>query len=92
MTFETFNEILTLMRNHSEKEDQAYKINIVLYDFNDDHCKVINILLKEIFGQENLDWIEWFLYEKGDNNKAYDGNNIEICKDIKELWDIVSKK
>lgn len=95
MTIETFQTLIKGFQQRSERVSQLYKFGVDLMDFDDGfHSSVVRPLMKEAFGEDGVDWIEWFLYEKGDNNKccAWDENGKEICYDVPSLFELVSKK
>ena len=54
----------------------------------------LNVVLPELFSDEGVDWINWWLFEKpgfgGDPNQAYDEDGNVIPTDtIDDLWNIV---
>lgn len=54
----------------------------------------LNISLPELFTDEGIDWINWWLFEKhgfgNEPNQVYDENdNIIPTDDIEDLWNLV---
>ena len=97
MTYEEFNKIIDLQIVHSQKMDKLYKLNIDLIEAFDEQEKVIDLLWKQVLTADGDDWLSWYLYEKdgisGNPRKdldAHDGD-VEICKDVKGLYDYLSK-
>ena len=92
MQYKEFKELVDLMIKHEKKINDAYKLNIDLIEFNDDQNKLINALWHQILTVDGVDWLSWFLYEKGyitgkirKDFTAYDNSEKEICKDLKGL-------
>jgi hypothetical protein len=95
MTREQFKEMVALLEKHHNKVHDAYKLNISLYQFNDDLEKVISMLLISLYGVEGYDWISWLLYDRDfgkKNLEAWDENNKPICRDIDELYDYIMRE
>lgn len=91
MKFEVFEKIINDLKSCTEKDREIYKLGIDITNVIDDYTKIISLLIKSYYSEEGADWIDWFLYEKTDENKAYDKVGNEICKDLKELWIIVEE-
>jgi len=73
MEYSQFAEIILRLKKHSENVDKAYKLKIDLIDFNDDLNRIIDILIKEIYGEEGYDWFTWFCYENDFGEKDWSG-------------------
>jgi hypothetical protein len=84
--------ILLLQKNHSAVH-QAYRLGIDITEVTDPMHEVVSLLYGSHYGQEGLDWIDWWCCEKdfGSNEKinAFDKDGNEICKNVYELWEIV---
>jgi hypothetical protein len=93
MKLKDFENILKLLTENNHKYHQLYKLGVDIIGFNEDLYKVINILLKNIYGTEGKGWIEWYLYEKLNDPTldAFDENQQPICYDVKSLWEYVEK-
>ena len=98
MTYAQFKQIIDWQIAHSQKMDKLYKLNINLIEAFDEQEKVIDALWNKVLTENGKDWLSWYLYEKDGisgkpkkNMKAHDGD-VEICKDIKGLYDYLSKQ
>lgn len=56
--------------------------------------QTIDLLFSAIYTEIGVDWINWFMYEKDfgkdENMKAYKAN-VEICRNVEELYDLVNQ-
>lgn len=89
MTLETFSNLIHRLQDKLKQDSLIYQLGIDVSDYNESLYKdVITPLIIEAFGNEGLDWIEWYVYEKTseiglagnedkeDNKlKAFDDNN-----------------
>jgi hypothetical protein len=65
-----------------------------LIDFVDPYHGIIHSLIREIYGDEGLDWWSWFCYENDFGRgtlEAWDENETPICYDLKSLWEYLEK-
>lgn len=100
MQFERFKEIVDLNVKISQKISQSYKIGIDLANFFDDYEKVNSLLWEEILDFNGVDWLNWFLYEKGyihdgigrETMRAFDKDKNEICQDLPSLYELLVKE
>jgi hypothetical protein len=97
MTYAEFKKIIDLQIAHSQKIDNLYKLKIDLLEAFDEQEKVIDLLWKQVLTTNGDEWLGWYLYEKDGISgkpkkdfKAHDGD-VEICKDVKGLYDYLSK-
>lgn len=96
---ETFTQIILKLQLVSMKQGNLYNSGLDVTNFTDDYHNIITTLLKSIFNEEQLGWIEWFLYErpsfKNEPLSAYktldDGTKVEICYDIDSLWELLKE-
>ena len=98
MEYKLFKQIIDLQIAHSQKIDKLYKLNIDLLEAFDEQEKVIDLLWKQVLTADGDEWLGWYLYEKDGISgkpkkdfKAHDGD-VEICKDVKGLYDYLSKQ
>jgi hypothetical protein len=92
-----FEEIILTHQLTLERSKKLYDLGVDLMHFEEPYIKIINNLMAEHFNQEQIGWIDWFLYERntfsGEILKAHrtteDGKQEEICYDIDSLWDVV---
>lgn len=71
MTFDKFSKIIERLKNHSERVHNAYSLKIDLIDFDDDLNRIIDDLIKEIYGETGYDWFSWFCFENDYGNKDW---------------------
>lgn len=98
MTKETFQKIILKTELVHRKAYELYKLGIDLTTHEEDYLIIIDELMREAFNEEQLGWIDWYLYEresltrKGKPNKAWKTvgkKKVEICYDIDSLWETV---
>ena len=82
MTLEKFKEVIKLITKEHERSGKLYELGIDIIDCADNYNKVIEILLEELFGEENTELIYWWLYENTEkiitlNDIKYDVTTIE---------------
>lgn len=98
MTFEHFEELTQLMREHNKNLSAAHTIGIDLYDICEPQEKLVNSLWNIILTDYGLDWFNWFMYEKNyiqdgvgrPDLTAHDGDT-PICEDLKGLYEYLVK-
>ena len=93
MTYEIFSDIITRLQKRHQVVGDIYKLGVDLINFDDDIYSVINCLFDEIYGKEGRDWIDWYLYERRDNEEmqAWDADKKPICYSIESLWEYLEK-
>jgi hypothetical protein len=98
MDYKEFKKIIDWQIAHSQKIDNLYKLKIDLLDTFDEQEKVIDLLWKQVLTADGDEWLGWYLYEKNGISgkpkkdfKAHDGD-VEICKDVKGLYEYLSKQ
>jgi hypothetical protein len=85
------------MKVASDRMQAAYKLDIDLTEFMDDHPWVFQHLWSEILTKEGNDWFSWFMYEKSylyelrEDMKAWDEDKNEICQTIDDLYNYLVK-
>ena len=97
MTYKDFKQIIDWQIAHSQKIDKLYNLKINLLEAFEEQDKVIDAFWKQVLTADGDDWLGWYLYEKNGISgkpkkdfKAHDGD-VEICKDIKGLYDYLNK-
>jgi hypothetical protein len=93
MTFKEFKKLVDSMVEIHKKYQKINDLGINMSIFIDDYDILIDNLWSHILTVEGLDWLSWFLYEKGyivdgigrDDLTATD-NGKKICKNLKGLY------
>ena len=93
MTYETFLKITLELQRQERIVDDLYKNKIDLLEFIDPYHGLIHLLIKEIYGEEGVDWWSWFCYENDFGRKKMEATDKGklICQDIKSLWEFVNQ-
>ena len=98
MEYKLFKQIIDWQIAHSQNIDKLCDMGINFTEAFDEQEKVIDALWKQVLTTDGDDWVGWYLYEKDGISgkprkdlKAHDGD-VEICKDIKGLYDYLSKQ
>ena len=93
MTLETFTKLLDNYTEAYSKSMAVSQLGINLDEYSDIFQKNTELLLGEVFTEEGVEWIFWFLYEKDyvegtlkDDMKAWDEHDQEICQDVPRLY------
>lgn len=94
MTLENFQKLLDYCAKAFEAESTLLtEFGIDLSSITDNHYRLVELLMDHTFTKEGVDWIHWFLYEKGyidgdlkEDMKAWDEHNQEICQDVPRLY------
>ena len=92
MTYENFLKITLELQKQERIVDNLYKNNVDLLEFIDPYHGLIHLLIKEIYGEEGVDWWSWFCYENDFGQKgleAWDADKNPICYDLKSLWEFL---
>lgn len=98
MNFNDFKEIYEGAMKVEEVTDKLYGMGVNIIDFPllQQMYKIQSMLLKECYGEEGLDWFNWFVYEKQladcpEKIKAYDKDDNPICETVEALWEMLEK-
>ena len=94
MTYETFLKITLELQRQERIVDDLYKNKIDLLEFIDPYHGLIHLLIKEIYGEEGVDWFSWFCYENDYGQgglEAWDENKNPICYSFESLWEYLEK-
>jgi hypothetical protein len=89
MTYENFLKVILQLQKQDRIIDNLYKNNVDLIEFVDPYYVIIQTLMKEIYGEEGVDWFNWFCYENDFGTKgleAWDENKNRICYSHETLW------
>ena len=94
MTYETFLKITLELQKQERIVDNLYENKIDLLEFIDPYHGLIHLLIKEIYGEEGVDWFSWFCYENDYGRgtlEAWDENKNRICYSLESLWEHMEK-
>jgi hypothetical protein len=94
MTYETFLKLTLELQRQERIVDDLYKNKIDLLEFIDPYHGLIHLLMKEIYGEEGVDWWSWFCYENDYGEKgleAWDENKNRICHSLESLWEFLEE-
>ena len=92
MKYETFAHIAIQLQKQEQVINNLYKNNVDLLEFVDPYHYVISTLIKEVYGEEGLDWWSWFCYENDfglGELEVWDADKNPICHDLKSLWEFL---
>ena len=69
---------------------------LYLMNYEENYEQVIDELFRSIFNEEQMGWIDWFLYERESPSgkilkahKKVGRKKVEICHTIDSLWETV---
>lgn len=98
MEFSKFKEYVDILSKLRQENHQLYKIGVNLTEREESYQTLLSILWKEILTDDGINWLEWFLYDKGaidgcirEDIKAWDAEKNEICKDLNGLHKYLKK-
>ena len=96
MNKEGFIKLIENAQNYSKELDKWYDFGIDLFELpiSELSWNFFNIAIEEVFTDDGVDWINWWLFEKpgfrGEVNQAYDEDgNIIPTDTIEDLWNLV---
>lgn len=96
MTKEGFIKLIENAQNYNKELNRWSDFGIDLFELpiSELGWNFLNVVLPELFSDEGVDWINWWLFEKPgfgeDPNQAYDEDGNVIPTDtIDDLWNIV---
>jgi hypothetical protein len=96
MNKDTFEKIILNLQLAQKRSREIYKLGLDLMQIEETYEVVIDELFRAAFNEEQLGWIDWFLYERegmtGNTNKAYKTvgkKKVQICHTIDSLWKTV---
>ena len=99
MTYKAFKAIIDLQVAHHKKIQALCRLKVDLIETFSEQEKAVELLWEAILTEYGYDWLCWYLYEKdGISGKpraelsAWDDEKNEICKDLKGLWEYLTKE
>lgn len=100
MNKELFEELILKLQLMHEKGRKLYDLGIDLLEYTEPYERIIDVLLKAHFNDDQIGWIDWYLYERpslterGKPNKAFKTvgkKKVEICHTIDSLWETIQE-
>ena len=94
MTYENFLKVITVIEKQDKAVSALYDLKVDLIEWTDPYGTIISELLKEIYGEEGVDWFNWYCYENNFGTgelQAWDENKNLICYNTKSLWEYLEK-
>jgi hypothetical protein len=97
MNKQSFEKIILNLQAARLRSREMYKLGVDLMQYEENYEHVIDELFSAAFNTDQLEWINWYLYEReslttGKNNKAskkVGRKKVEICHTIDSLWETV---
>jgi hypothetical protein len=92
MNKDEFEAVILNLQLLKMKEHKINEGGLEIANYVDGYYKVINLLLKTIFNDEQLELIYWFLYERNPEKgliatETKSGESREVCYSIDSVWD-----
>ena len=81
MEYDDFLKVITTLKEERDKFEKINDLKIGLIDFVDPYHVVIDILMRNIYGEEAFDWFGWFCYENDFGNKDWSNVKFRMDKD-----------
>ena len=94
MTYENFLKVITAIEKQDRAVSTLYDLKVDLIEWTDPYGVIIGKLLEEIYGEEGVDWFNWYCYENNFGTgglEAWDENKNPICYNTKSLWEYLEK-
>jgi hypothetical protein len=64
MNKETFEQIILMLQLMQEKSHRVYDLGIDIMEYTEPYERIIDLLFKSHFNNEQIEWIDWYLYER----------------------------
>lgn len=95
----TFLKLLNLISNVGKDTEKLEELGIDVCESTlvNDMCELFDAVMEDAYGQEGLEWVQWWVYEKSRNPelKAYEtnehGEDVEIIRSVDELYDYLEE-
>lgn len=71
MTYENFLKLTLGIKKTQEDSSKLYKLGVDLIEANEGFHKIIRALLDEIYTEEGIQWLDWFMYESDFGQKDW---------------------
>lgn len=95
----TFLKLLDLISNVGKDTEKLEELGIDVCESTlvNGMCELFDAVMEDAYGQEGLEWIQWWVYEKSRNPelKAFEtdehGNEVEIIRSADELYEYLEE-
>jgi hypothetical protein len=95
MTYEDFLAVGLRLQKQDMVRSELMKLGVDVLDLCGPYDEIVNILIKEVYGEQGADWFSWFCYESDfgtkDWNGAQDENGNPICYDWESLYNCLEQ-
>jgi hypothetical protein len=98
MNKQSFEKIILNLQAARLRSQELYKLGIDLMPYDENYEHVIDELFKAAFNPDQLEWIDWYLYERESPNgkilkahKKVGRKKVQICHTIDSLWETVQE-
>lgn len=94
MRYERFLKIISSLQKESKTIKNLYANGVDLVNFVDSYHTIINELIKEVYGEDGVEWFSWYCWENDFGQrglKMFDGNGNPICYSHESLWKYLEK-
>jgi len=101
MKYSEFLEIGLRIQKLSRRTKALYDLGMDVINFENDYFEVIDLLLKQVFTENQYEWVSWFIYQndfgQADDEgrtplEARDENGELICHSWESLWEHLNKE
>jgi len=96
MNKQSFEKIILNLQAARLRSREMYKLGVDLMQYEENYEHVITELFTAAFNTDQLEWIDWYLYERESPNgkilkahKKVGRKKVEICHTIDSLWETV---
>jgi len=92
MTYESFLKVILGLQKQNRVIRKLYELNIDLIEFDEPYYIIVQVLFKEIYGDEGYEWFSWFCFENDYGQgglTATDKNQNPIAHSFESLWELL---
>jgi hypothetical protein len=86
---ELFLRFVELHGKAGEKQDLLYKAGLDATNFTDDYYAMIRCVMHLAFTPEQVDWIDWWLYERVEKAVTFADGTKRRLDTAEELWEFM---
>lgn len=94
MEYTDFLKITLGLQKQDRIIGDLHKRGVDLYELVDPYHALISLLIKQIYGEQGLDWFQWFCWENDFGTKgleAHEADGTPICYSHESLWEYLQK-